>query len=746
MPSGASDARALADRLIAEGKSVEREGRLDEACARYRAAVDAAPEYAAAHLNLGIGLEALGDNEGAIRSYERALDREQHDPYALYNLGRMLYVRGSLERAQALLIRALDARPDFAEASVVLAGVRAALGDDAAAATHLESAFRQRPDDAGVAYQYGLVLKKLARSAEAETALRRSMQLDPRNADAVHALGELFAAQGRLGEAEVLCRSLLVSDPRSVDGLCNLGTVLHLQNRMEPAAACYREAIALAPDAFEPRFNLGNVLKDQGKTRQAAASYGEALALRPEDGRARWALAMARIPLVAEDETEILGSRAAFSDALQELDRWFAGERAGRGHLAVGAQQPFYLAYQEEDNRDLLRRHGELCARLMRSWLDAQALPPAARARANPGPVRVGIVSQHFHDHPVWNAIVKGWFRGLDPRRFSLHAFDLGSRRDAENAFAASRAARFHRGPRELRQWVEAILHEDLDVLVYPEIGMDSTALKLASLRLAPVQAATWGHPETTGLPTIDRFLSAESLEPRDAHGHYTEQLVCLPHAGCFYEPRRTTPVRVDLARLGAEAGTPVLVCAGTPFKYAPRHDRVLVDIARRLGRCRLLFFTHYVPELSAKLRERLRAAFAREGLELDRLAIFVPWQAAAEFHGLLSSAGVMLDTIGFSGFNTAMQALECGLPIVARDGRFLRGRLASGALRRIGMDELVAANEAQYVEIAVRLCRDEAYRRDVRERIAARRALLYEDAAVTAAMERFLESAARPR
>ncbi len=779
MPSGTGDARALAERLIAEGRRAENAGRLAEARERYRAAVAAAPEHAAAHLNLGIALEALGDAEGAVRSYETALERDPVDPYALYNLGKLLYARGALDRAEALVSRALRSRPDFPEARVVQAGIREALGDTAGALVHLESALRLRPDYAGAEYNRGLALLKLGRAAEAESALRRALGLEPQNVEAAKQLGELLsrrgalaeaeacyrgalalepgrsdvsnllgyvlAGQNRLAEAEALYRSVLATEPRSVDTLCNLGTVLHLDKRMRAAAACYREAIALAPDAHEAHFNLGNVLKDQGSAVDAVTSYRRALALRPEYGPARWALAMAQIPLVCQDETEAARSRESFSEALDELERWFAGARAAQGHLAVGAQQPFYLAYREHDNRDLLRRYGQLCARLMRSWLDAEGLSPAVPSRARPGPVRVGVVSQYFHDHPVWNAIVKGWFRALDPERFALYAFDLGSRRDAENALAASRAARVHRGPRGLRQWVETILDEKLDVLIYPEIGMDATALKLASLPLAPVQAASWGHPETTGLPTIDWFLSAEALEPREAQNHYTERLVCLPHAGCFYEPRRTTTAApADLARLGIEPGTPVLVCAGTPFKYAPRYDRVLTDIARRLGQCRLVFFTHYVPELSEKLRARLRAAFERDGLDLDRFAVFLPWQAPAEFHGLLSRSHVLLDTIGFSGFNTAMQALECGLPPVAWEGRFLRGRLASGALRRMGLDELVAETEERYVELAVRLCRDAAWRRDVGERIAARRALLYGDAAVTAAMERFLETAAR--
>jgi len=58
----------------------------------------------------------------------------------------------------------------------------------------------------------------------------------------------------------------------------------------------------------------------------------------------------------------------------------------------------------------------------------------------------------------------------------------------------------------------------------------------------------------------------------------------------------------------------------------------------------------------------------------------------------------VFLNTIGFSGFNTAIQANECALPIVTIEGKFMRGRLASGILKRISMGELVTKSEAEYI------------------------------------------------
>jgi predicted O-linked N-acetylglucosamine transferase (SPINDLY family) len=271
---------------------------------------------------------------------------------------------------------------------------------------------------------------------------------------------------------------------------------------------------------------------------------------------------------------------------------------------------------------------------------------------------------------------------------------------------------------------------------------MDPMAAKLAALRLAPVQVAAWGHPETTGLPTIDHYLSAELLEPEGAQAHYTEALVRLPNLGCCYEAPAVQRRAPDLAELGIDAGVPLLLCPGVPFKYAPQHDAVLVQIAQHLGRCQLIFFTHRLRACSEQLQRRLAAAFAGAGLDFGAFGRFVPWQDKPAFYGLLERCDVFLDTIGFSGFNTAMQALECGLPVVTKDGRFLRGKLASGLLRRIGLTQLIASSDAQYVDLVVRLANDAAYRQVLRQRICAARGVLFGDTAPVHALEQFLASA----
>ena len=138
-------------------------------------------------------------------------------------------------------------------------------------------------------------------------------------------------------------------------------------------------------------------------------------------------------------------------------------------------------------------------------------------------------------------------------------------------------------------------------------------------------------------------------------------------------------------------------------------------------------------------MQRRLEYAFERSGLEPREFLRVVPRLDRAAFFGFLQSADVYLDTIGFSGFNTAMQAIECGLPIVTHWGRFMRGRLAAGILARMGMGDLAATTDADYVDLAVKLCCNAEFRAGVRRRIEQARHALFNDMAPVRALEQVL-------
>lgn len=584
---------------------------------------------------------------------------------------------------------------------------------------------------------YGAILRQIGSLNSSLRAVEEAVRLSPNNAQAHNNRGNALRDMGRLTEAEASFREAIKLKPDYAEAHSNLGNALQDMGRLTEAKTSFREAIKLKPDYAEAHSNLGNALQELGRMAEAIAEYDLALNIDPDFGSARWHRGIAVIPIIQTDAKQIQTSRETFRLELIRMSGWFADERLDHGHNVVGAQHPFYLAYQEEDNKLLLAEYGQLCHKLMTYWQRQQNRffqPQGIKV-----PIRMGIVSKHIYGHSVWESLIQGWIQYLDRRRIEITIFYVGTKNDEATQYARSVVESFVSGKANLPAWVDAILERNIDILFYPEIGMDKMTVKLASLRLAPVQLASWGHPETTGLPTMDYYISANLLEPDCSESYYTEQLVKLPNLGCCYGQSPVTPVAPDYTALGIKESCPLLICPGTPFKYVPEHDWIFVSIAKQLGQCQFVFFIYEKKELSQLVKERLNALFSTEGMDFNDFGVFIPWQAKASFYGLMLCADVFLDTVGFSGFNTAMQATECGLPIVTREGRFMRGRMASGILKRIELQELIANNEDQYVALVVRLVRDRQYNLAVRQKIEANRLLLYDDREPVLALENFL-------
>src|SRR6185295_2594179 len=113
------------------------------------------------------------------------------------------------------------------------------------------------------------------------------------------------------------------------------------------------------------------------------------------------------------------------------------------------------LAYQEQDDRDLLSRYGDLCVRLMERWQKARNIAPHESRAA--GTIQLGIVSADIRDQSVWHALIAGWLEFLDRSKFSIHVFYTGSVQDEATGIARARAARFVHAVGGLDALVDAI-------------------------------------------------------------------------------------------------------------------------------------------------------------------------------------------------------------------------------------------------------------------------------------------------
>jgi predicted O-linked N-acetylglucosamine transferase (SPINDLY family) len=269
---------------------------------------------------------------------------------------------------------------------------------------------------------------------------------------------------------------------------------------------------------------------------------------------------------------------------------------------------------------------------------------------------------------------------------------------------------------------------------------MHDTTLQLAALRLAPVQALSLGHPETSGLPSIDYFLSGELMEPPAAETHYTERLVRLPNLGIHYAPPPVAPAALTRRDVGLRTEGPVYWCCQALHKYQPQHDSIFPRIAKLVKDCQFVFLRHANGAgVNNAFEERLTAAFAGHGLSIKDCCVFLPPLDFAHFNAVARLCDVYLDSIGWTGFNSLLETLVWDIPPVILPGPLMRGRHSAAVMTMMGLSDLLAKDVDAYVGLAARLGADPELRRTVSARIRENKHKAFGDMAAVRGLEDFI-------
>lgn len=394
----------------------------------------------------------------------------------------------------------------------------------------------------------------------------------------------------------------------------------------------------------------------------------------------------------------------------------------------------FRVAYHGRDDLSLQRARGDILCALMQPLTP----PRAARATASDPRLRVGFASKHLRDCTVGNYF-KHFVTDLRDDRISVFVYACGERDAFAREVAASvdRLTHFDDNDGALSAMASAIATDALDVLIYPEIGMEPVIEKLAAMRLAPLQCVLWGHPVTTGLATMDVFFSAAALEPDHAQSHYREGLHLLPGLGTCY-PSPPAPSALTRRELGLPEAAPLVVCAQSPFKWNPGFTRAAAEILRQFTDAKLVVFDSPLASRSRVFDDYLQHFFASAGIDVNARVVRLPQRSRADFLAVLAACDLALDTFGFSGGNTSLDALSVGLPVVTLPGDFMRGRQTMAMLRALRSppcETLIAKDEADYVATAVRLLRAPELRAELRDAIIANADKLFNDPAPVSAL-----------
>ncbi len=640
-----------------------------------------------------------------------------------------LHQAGSLAEAEGRYRALLSLAPELSQARHLLGVLRHQTGDTSGGARLIKAAILQSPDEPVCHGNLSTLLIALA-DPLAEAVAARSLVLAPGYADGLINRATARLHRGAIHEAVDDFRVLIRQSPGDMALYDRLANALDATGDFRGALSWRRRLACAVPDSSQCEADLASSLMMSGDAGGARRHLVRGNTLAPSAANLfRAAHIQNRVPT---DADEIAAGRQRLFDFLDRAET--ENPEVANPAREIGVTN-FNFTYHDVNNRDLARRIG---AFHLQAAPDLAWTAPHCRRRPSPGKrIRVAVLSVFLGSHTI-GKLFGAVLARLPRDRFEVVAGSHAKPGDAAwiaHMRGADAQVVLSHDLAEARRQLATI---EADILLYLDIGMDPFTYFLAFSRLAPVQAVCVGHPDTTGIPTIDYFLTSRGSEPADWREHYTERAVLLDEFPFFYNRPRPVgdlPGREDL---GLPKKATVYTCPQTLFKMHPDHDDVFLEILRRDPKGVLMLIKSAQPLET----ERIRARLNRAGPDVADRVHFQPRMNGFEYLGFVGAADLLVETFGFAGGNSTYEALSTGTPILAYAGKHMRSRVTMDLLTMIGLGDCVATSREEFITSAVELANDTERRRETRRQVPEASPMLFERQSAVDELADFLDRA----
>ncbi len=723
-----------------------------------------------------INLHQQGKFAAAEQKYQQVLAQEQNNSYIWHNLGTLYYEMKQYEKALNILTHCLQLNKSQYLSYYTLGLILEKTNQLHAAISAYQQTIALHPQFISAYTNLGRIFTDVGNLDEAIGCYQKALGLKNNDPDLLYGLGNAFAQKGkdyeiqasfylgfsfyRKGKYKLAIQQyqkfLAISDKKLHISNIKRVYIFLLKcfqelNQAEGQIEVYQKLKTLSEQEGELTWIYEELMVNLhrcGRTTEAIAIATEAAQLFPNQlffKRQKHLL----VPIIYDSPEEICYYRHRFTRGLANLIAEIPITSKDLKILeAIGICTNFYLQYQGRNDRDLQMQYGQFIHRIMTAnypeFTQILPIPPWTED----GRIRVGYISAYMKIHSVAKTSL-GWIKYCDRQKFQVYCYHLGQNYDGVTAQFQAHSDIFrhlpHGGdlnPTFIQNVGKQIIADRLHILVFLDIGMQPYMTLFAGLRLAPLQCATWGHPVTSGFPTIDYFLSGDLMEIETAASHYSEKLVRLPKIGIPFAKPPVPLVPKSRADFQLQDDRIIYLTCQSLFKYLPQYDYILPEIAKRVPQAQFIFIRQKNAfHVINKFWQRLQISFAVYGLNIDDYCTIVSQLHLDDYLHLNLVADVFLDTFEWSGCNSTFEAIACNLPVVTCPGEFMRGRHSYAILQMLGVTDTIAKDETEYIEIAVKLGLDQAWREQIVKRISQRHQYVYDEQTCVTALEQFYES-----
>lgn len=640
------------EELLKQAMDLHQSGNVNDAEKIYQKVLKSKPNHADALHLLGVVHLQRGEYPEAIRLIHLALN-EKPSPIYENNLAEAYRKNRQYPQAKLHLENALSAKPDYADALVNLGNLYWNLDDQDKAIEYYRKAIALDSSFPEAHANLGNVLRKKRDFATAIDHFKKAIALRPAYADAWNNLGLTYGDLGEQEKAMQAFKHAISLNEKHPEAWANLGGSLYLKKNYAKALDCVEKANLLFGDNAYVQTVLAMAGQEVGDFDVARKAYRQASRLEPPEKDFHHHLSM-NLLFFANYDPEL-----SAEEVYDEYRKW--NDSSASGFL------PEKLAY--------------------------------ANARLPHKRLRVGYVSPDFNAHAV------RFFLAPLLSKHNKKEIELFAYADVKKPDAVTDSYRSW-----VDHWVDTVgLTDDdlatrirkdgIDILVDVAGHTNGNRLWVFARKPAPIQVSWLGFGYTTGLTAMDYFLGDKEFTPKGCDSLFSETIWRLPHTAFVYSPPDNTPKPSTLPAF--DNG---YVTFGSLSRVIRFNDRVVATWARILQKVpgsRLLL--NNIPFGDESTREKYIARFEAHGISRDRLDLSFSqphWESYLKMD-------IALDPFPHNAGTTTFEALWMGVPVLSKLDRPSVGRFGATILGSLGLSHWVAADEARYVQAAVRFAAD---------------------------------------
>ena len=653
---------------------------------------------------LGVSLIGQKKLNGAKKIFTKLIELEPDFAEAYNNLGTVYIKERNNDKAIFYFEKALIKKQDFTQAQYNLAKIYTELGDELHlknqfedAIKNYELAIKNKFDFVDAYNNLGITLEKLNRFDDAKNIFKKAIEIKPDYFLAHNNLGNILMSLGKNNEAIKNYLKAIKTKPNYFEAHCNLGIALNAIGNFEESILHFEKAIKIKPD-FEAAYNnLAVSLVNQGKFENAAKIYEKALELNPN--KTQYAInAHLLVPIIPESSEDLKYWRDKYISSIDLLRKYKYSINDPQNTINPPA---FNLSYSEFNNLEVAKK----LSKLFRDIIPIINYNININTKTkNKSKIKLGFISEFFTDHSI-GKLYRGLIKMLNKNEFEITVFHLPKTKhglikkeiDNYSDYVINLTGKINNQQRQIQ-------NQFLDIIFYPDIGMSPSTYFLAHARLAPVQIMSWGHPETSGIDTIDYFLSSSLIENKNSNLFYSEKLVCLNRIPMYFIPPNMPNIKLSRKDFGLPENANLYCCPQTLFKIHPDFDDALSKIINKDSNSKIIMIGHKYKSYEEKLKKR----WNKNHPNLNEKVIFLKRMSSEKFLALIKISNVLLDSFYFGAGVSFTESMVVGTPTVTMPGIFMRSRIAAGAYKQMNISNPpIAKNLNDYVNIAIDLAND---------------------------------------